>query len=71
MEKMIIVEVGAFDDGTKSYQFFERLTNGTWKLALKLSDEKPNDPMYFRDARTRMAEMNTVTAYGGADDLEE
>ena len=71
MEKMIIVEVGTFDDGTKSYQFFERLTNGTWKLAANLSDEKANDPMYFRDAKTRMAQMNTVKAYGGVEDLEE
>jgi hypothetical protein len=70
MEKMIIVEVGTFDDDTKSYQFYERLTNGTWKLAENLSDGKPNVPMYFRDARTRMAQMNTVKAYGGAEDLE-
>ena len=71
MEKMIIVEVGTFDDGTKSYQFFERLTNGTWKLAANLADEKANDPMYFRDAKTRMAQMNTVKPMVESRNLEE
>ena len=73
MERLIIVEVGVFDDGTgaKSYQLYEKLSNGTFRLAKKLPDDGENEPMYFRDARSRMALMYTVKAYGGADDIEE
>ena len=70
-ERMIIVETGQFDDRTPSYQLFERLTNGTWRLAKNLPDGKDNSPVYFRDARTRLADMSRVKAYGGAGDDEE
>jgi hypothetical protein len=67
-ERLIIVEVGRFDNRTPSYQLFERCTNGTWRLAKHLPE---NNPMYFRDARRRMAEMSKVKAYGDSSEDEE
>lgn len=70
--QLIIVEVGIMKDGrTPSYRLYERLSNGTYRAAKKLPDGKDNDPMFFRDARSRMALMFTVKAYGGASDVEE
>lgn len=74
-ERLIVVETGHFDteggQRTPSYQIFERLTNSTWRLAKTLPDGGDNEPMYFRDARRRMADMSRVKAYGGKEDYEE
>ena len=74
-ERLIIVETGQFDDKgglkTPSYQIFERLTNGTWRLAKKLPDGEANEPMYFRDIRQRLASLSKVKAYGDSFDEEE
>jgi len=69
MENLIIVEVGTMEDGrTPSYQFYKRLSNGTYRLAVALPDGQSNTPMFLRDARSRKALMFTVKAYGGAEE---
>lgn len=62
MEHLIIVEVGFMDKDkmTPSYQFFMRQTNGTYRSATVLPDGKGNTPMFFKDAKQRVALMNSA-----------
>lgn len=73
MEKVIIVEVGQMNDDGKSiaYQLYERLTNGTYRCAKDLPEGVTNEPMYYRDARQRVAGMNTVPQYGAGKAFED
>jgi len=73
MENLIIVEVGFMDKEkrTPSYQFFLRLSNGTYRCATVLPDSKGNTPMFFKDAKQRVALMNSAARNFATAGLEE
>lgn len=62
MYNLIIVEVGFMDKEkrTPSYQFFLSQSNGTYRCATVLPDSKGNTPMFFKDAKQRVALMNSA-----------
>ncbi len=71
MVNLIIVEVGYNDQKTALYQFYSKMSNGTYRCAVALPDGKGNTPMMVKDARARVAQMNSVVRYGSSMEDEE
>lgn len=66
MLNLIIAEVGVMEDKrTPSYQFYSSQSNGTYRLCAALPDGKGNTPMFFKDAKARVALMNSMARQRG------
>ncbi len=71
MVNLIIVEVGYNEQKTPLYQFYSKLSNGTYRCVTALPDGKGNTPMLVKDARARVAQMNSIVRYGSSMEEEE